>query len=105
MSTITAARSLLRPSAIAPRALQQPSALFSTSRRLRASNPKPESDQNPSYPAFSLKSIVPNPRARMVFWGVFAVLATMEGLAWFKFLPKVMGKEEASTTGEEDSKA
>ncbi|KAK3350104.1 hypothetical protein B0T25DRAFT_259197 [Lasiosphaeria hispida] len=104
MSAITTTRALLRPS-IARRALRQPSSPLSTSRLLRASRPEPGPEQNPSYPAFSLKSIVPNPRARMVFWGVFAVLATIEGLAWFKFLPKVMGREEAAVGGEGGSKA
>ncbi|KAK4145287.1 uncharacterized protein C8A04DRAFT_27047 [Dichotomopilus funicola] len=46
---------------------------------------------NPSYPKFSLKSIVPNPRMRKAIMAGLVVMAGMEGYMWVTYWPQIMG--------------
>jgi len=49
---------------------------------------------NPSYPAFSLKHISANPTTRYLVAGGLLTLGFIEGAAWVKFGPKIMGTAE-----------
>jgi len=77
------ARTLLRPRMVATKPPR--SSPFSTTSIPRSSsspgNPGGP-NQNPSYPAFSLKSIVPNPKVRAALWVVFVVMACGEASMW-----------------------
>ena len=48
---------------------------------------------NPSYPAFSLNHISANPRVRYALAAALLGLGFVEGAAWMKFWPKIMGRD------------
>ncbi|KAK0641236.1 hypothetical protein B0T16DRAFT_393551 [Cercophora newfieldiana] len=82
-------------------------ARFSTSRIPRSSNTSNNNSaptENPSYPAFSLKSIIPNPKLRVVFWVLLGVMAASESLMWIKYYPKIFGKDKGEGEGEGSGK-
>ncbi|KAK4034586.1 hypothetical protein C8A01DRAFT_38940 [Parachaetomium inaequale] len=71
---------------------------FSTTRAVRSSgspnmNANANANGNPSYPAFSLKRIAPNPRVRAALYGAFVFLAAAEGYMWVTYGPRIMGWE------------
>ncbi|KAK0709606.1 hypothetical protein B0T26DRAFT_678997 [Lasiosphaeria miniovina] len=51
----------------------------------------PHTNQNPSYPKFNLREIVPNPRVRRWLVAGLVAMALLELSAWVKFYPKIMG--------------
>ena len=46
---------------------------------------------NPELPSFRISDIVSTRRGRIIFYSLFAVLATAESLTWFNFAPRVFG--------------
>ncbi|KAK4444654.1 hypothetical protein QBC34DRAFT_414713 [Podospora aff. communis PSN243] len=65
---------------------------FSTTEIPRSSHINPnlqpsKHNENPSYPAFGLKSIVPNPKARAAVWALLGVMACVEMAMWQVFTP------------------
>ena len=79
--------------AMGPRmALARPAqrSAFSTSKAVLDAAP----NGNPSYPAFNLRHLSPNPRTR--FWLAAGLLGLgfVEGAAWVKFWPKISGQEQ-----------
>lgn len=49
---------------------------------------------NPSYPAFSLKHISANPTTRYLVAGGLLTMGFLEGAAWVKFGPQILGTAE-----------
>ncbi|KAK4157048.1 hypothetical protein C8A00DRAFT_30027 [Chaetomidium leptoderma] len=60
----------------------------------------PNHNTNPSYPAFSLKRIIPNPRVRMAVGAGLVAMAVGEGYMWVKFWPKITGKGDSEESKE-----
>ncbi|KAK3381474.1 hypothetical protein B0H63DRAFT_206063 [Podospora didyma] len=54
--------------------------------------------ENPSYPAFNLSAISPNPRVRLALGFGLAALMLLEASAWITFWPKIRskGKEDGN---------
>ncbi|KAK4237678.1 hypothetical protein C8A03DRAFT_15806 [Achaetomium macrosporum] len=65
---------------------------FSTTRAALSGTTSP--NPNPSYPAFSLKRISPNPRVRMALGAGLALLTVAEGYAIMKFWPNITGQNK-----------
>jgi hypothetical protein len=66
------------------------SSAFSTTRAVRNSTnpsatptPNVNANGNPSYPSFSLKRVVPNPRVRAALYVAFVFMAAAEGYMWY----------------------
>lgn len=55
-------------------------------------------NDNPEIPGFRVGDIVSTRRGRIVFYSLFALLATVESLTWFNFAPRVFGS--GKTDGE-----
>ncbi|KAL2197914.1 hypothetical protein P885DRAFT_76626 [Corynascus similis CBS 632.67] len=68
---------------------------FSTSHAMRSNSARPNA--NPSYTAFSLKKMMPNPRIRAAIYVGFVLMAAAESYMWVTCWPKLMkeGKNEA----------
>lgn len=97
LQTLLTARPLPR-STIIPRGTlhKQPfNTPFSTTRIARntsaGANGSTNANGNPSYPKFSLKSIVPNPRMRKAIIAGLVVMAGVEGYMWVRYWPQIMG--------------
>lgn len=78
----------LRTSFRSQRTFTKPSA------RLNSTSANASANGNPSYPAFSLKHISANPTTRYLVAGGLLTLGFIEGAAWVKFGPKIMGTAE-----------
>ena len=50
---------------------------------------------NPELPSFRVGDVVATRRGRIIFYGLFAVLATAETLAWLNLAPRVFGRGRA----------
>jgi hypothetical protein len=92
---MTALRALSRTAPL--RALsqtQQKTHLSTTSIYRNSAKPtNTTTNTNPSYPSFSLKRIVPNPRLRLALGAGLVAMALGEGYMWVKFWPRITGKE------------
>jgi hypothetical protein len=58
-------------------------------RFLSSSSTTPNANTNPSYPPFSLKKIIPNPRVRRMVWVGLGMLGCVEGFLWY-FYPVLL---------------
>ncbi|KAK1755671.1 hypothetical protein QBC47DRAFT_380927 [Echria macrotheca] len=59
-----------------------------------SATPNPNLNPNPSYPPFSLKKTIPNPRMRRMVWVGLGMLACVEGVLCMRFWPEIMGKKK-----------
>lgn len=63
---------------------------FSTAQATLAKRPGVPNG-NPELPSFRISDIVSTRRGRIIFYSLFALLATAESLTWFNFAPRVFG--------------
>lgn len=71
---------------------------FSTARAMLAKRPGVPHG-NPELPSFRIGDIVSTRRGRIIFYSLFAVLATAESLTWLNLAPRVFGGDR--TDGEQ----
>ncbi|KAK4249373.1 hypothetical protein C7999DRAFT_30107 [Corynascus novoguineensis] len=74
---------------------------FSTGNAMRSNSARPNA--NPSYPAFSLSKIVPNPRMRAAIYVGFVLMAAAESYMWVTYWPKIMKKGKNEAAGGDDN--
>jgi hypothetical protein len=72
---------------------------FSTHRSLLKD--KDTNNINPQLPSFRISDIVSTRRGRAYLIGTLVVLATVEGIGWWNFSPKIFGWESVKDESDE----